>query len=260
MVFEGKQYQKYRVLKDFSLSGAYYSKGDVVVFNPNVARAMAGFLDPADNNWNEEETQIPTKQRKGRMKIPEILTSQEQVSMLAVFNARYLAPHRNKTMIMLMLASGLRLGEIIDLQWKNLDLQTGKLKVVSGKGDKDRVLWINDGALETLRNWRERQMKDVGNCESVFTNRNGKSLKSRDVRSMVKTYAEKAGITTKKISPHTLRHTFATDLLRETKNLRLVQKALGHSSISSTQIYTHIVDEELEGALKSFRVSPKKDA
>lgn len=69
---------------------------------------------------------------------------------------------------------------------------------------------------------------------------------------MVVNYAEKAGIT-KKISPHTLRHSFGTDLLRDTKNIRLVQKALGHSDLSTTMIYTHIVDDELEDALKNFR-------
>lgn len=69
---------------------------------------------------------------------------------------------------------------------------------------------------------------------------------------MVKRYAKRAGIE-KDIHPHTLRHTFATDLLRQAKNIRLVQKALGHSSLSTTQIYTHIVDEELGDALKSFR-------
>ena len=69
---------------------------------------------------------------------------------------------------------------------------------------------------------------------------------------MIQTYAVKAGID-KRISTHTLRHTFASDLLRETKNLRIVQKALGHADISTTQIYTHIVDDELEQALKGFR-------
>jgi len=69
---------------------------------------------------------------------------------------------------------------------------------------------------------------------------------------MVARYAKKAGIA-KNVSPHTLRHSFATDLYRETRKIRLVQKALGHANLSTTQIYTHIVDEELEGALKSFR-------
>ncbi len=79
-------------------------------------------------------------------------------------------------------------------------------------------------------------------------------MNPRYIQDMVKRYAKKAGIN-KDISPHTLRHTFATDLLRGTKNIRLVQKALGHSDISTTMVYTHIVDEELEGALKNLRSS-----
>ena len=82
----------------------------------------------------------------------------------------------------------------------------------------------------------------------------GNKMNPRYIQDMVKRYSQKSGIN-KDISPHTLRHTFATDLLRETKNIRLVQKALGHSDISTTMVYTHIVDEELEGALKNLRSS-----
>ena len=209
----------------------------------------------------------------GKRKIPEVLSREEQKKLLNVFNTRYLSPHRNKTMISLMLNTGLRLSEVINLKWKHLDLQTGKLKVVEGKGSKDRILWINNETLEKLRNWRERQVKEVGNMDHVFTTSTGNKLDPSDIRSMIYTYSKKAGIQEeiekhykdekgnelldtykeKKIKPHTLRHTFATDLLRETNNLRLVQKTLGHSDISTTQIYTHIVDSEMEEALKNFR-------
>jgi site-specific recombinase XerD len=86
----------------------------------------------------------------------------------------------------------------------------------------------------------------------VFTTLDGKPVSNRYVQEMVKRYAAKAGID-KDVHPHTLRHTFATDLYRQTTNIRLTQKALGHANLATTQIYTHIVDEELEGALKSFR-------
>jgi integrase/recombinase XerD len=89
----------------------------------------------------------------------------------------------------------------------------------------------------------------------IFTNLKGKPLTGRYIRWMVAEAAAAAGITYKEVHPHTLRHTFATDLLRATKNLRLVQKALGHERIATTQIYTHIVDEELEDAMKNFRNS-----
>jgi len=209
----------------------------------------------------------------GKRKIPEILIEEEQRKLLQVFNKRYLSSQRNKTMIKLMLRTGLRLSEVINLRWDSLDLRTGRVKVVEGKGNKDRILWINNETLEKLRNWRQRQMEEVGDMEFVFTTSTGNQLKSRDVRSMIYRYAKKAGIQKeveknytdkegnkfnetykeKKVKPHTLRHTFATDLLRETKNLRVVQKALGHSDISTTQIYTHIVDEELEMAMKGLK-------
>jgi len=188
-----------------------------------------------------------------KRKIPDILTEEEQQKLLDVFNTRYLSPHRNKTMIKLFLDSGLRLSEMINLKWKYINLQTGKLKVVQGKGVKDRVIWINDGVLDMLREWRERQAQDIGSTEYVFSTKTCGKLNPRDVREMVYTYTKKAEISDKEVSPHTFRHTFASDLLKSTNNLRKVQKALGHSDISTTQIYTHIVDEELEEAMKGFR-------
>ncbi|MBM7869225.1 integrase/recombinase XerD [Clostridium pascui] len=185
-------------------------------------------------------------------KIPEFLTEQEQQQLINVFNVRYFNSLRNRTMIKLFLSTGLRLSEMIDLQWNHINLMTGQLKVVEGKGSKDRILWISDEMIEELRLWKEKQVEKLGKCEFVFTNRDKGQLKDRDVREMVANYADKAGIT-KKISPHVLRHTYATDLLRATKNIRLVQKALGHSDLSTTMIYTHIVDDEYEDALRNFR-------
>ena len=190
-----------------------------------------------------------------KRKISEGLTQDKKKKFLEIFNTRYLSSHRNKVMIKLMLNTGLRLSEVINLKWSHINLQTGKLKVVQGKGGKDRMLWINQSTLESLRDWCDRQFEDIGETKQVFTTRDGNILKPADVRKMIYTYTEKAGIIDKNIHPHSLRHTFATDLLRETKNLRLVQKALGHSNISTTQIYTHIVDEELENAMKKFKKS-----
>lgn len=188
-----------------------------------------------------------------KRKIPETLTEKEQQKLLETFNTRYLCGQRNKTLIKLILDSGLRLSEALNLKWNALSLQSGKLRVNGGKGGKDRILWLNGKSLGLLRSWRERQASQLGYLDLIFTTGAGKPLNPKDVREMVYTYAARASITQKSVSPHTFRHTFATDLLRETRNLRLVQKALGHSSISTTQIYTHIVDEELEKAMRSFR-------
>jgi len=190
--------------------------------------------------------------RKGR-KLPEVLTAEEQKALLSQPNPRYPTGERNRLLMRLMLDAGLRVAETLALRWEHIDLMSGKLMVREGKGAKDRTLWLGEDNLELLRHWRERQAKEVeGHPEHVFTTLKGRPVQSSYVRRMVKRLAKKASIT-KDISPHTLRHTFATDLYRETKNIRLVQKALGHSSLSTTMIYTHIVDEELEGAMKSFR-------
>jgi len=194
-----------------------------------------------------------TKGEKMARKIPEVLTATEQEALLKQPNPRYLTGQRNRTMLRLMLDTGLRLAEVTSLRWKDIDLLSGKVMVRQGKGSKDRTLWTGEENITALAAWRERQARECdGKPEIVFSTAEGKRLDPSYVRKMVKRYARKAGIE-KRISPHTLRHTFATDLYRETTNLRITQKALGHANIATTQIYTHIVDEELEGALKSFR-------
>ena len=188
-------------------------------------------------------------------KIPEVLTTNEQEALLAQPNPRYLTGHRNRVMLRLMLDTGLRLSEAIHLQWKDIDLNSGKVMVRQGKGAKDRLLWTGEDNLAALVAWRERQSVECnGACSHVFTTKQGGELDPRYIQRMVQRYAAKAGIE-KHITPHTLRHSFATDLYRETSNIRLTQKALGHANLATTQIYTHIVDEELEGALKSFRAA-----
>lgn len=189
-------------------------------------------------------------------KIPDVLTLDEQKRLLNQFNLRYITSQRNKTMIQLLLHTGLRLSEMTNLKWNDIDLMTGQVKVVEGKGLKDRILWLDEKTLTMLGKWKQRQFKEWGRSDLVFTTRTLHSLDGKAVRSMIKTYSDKAGIK-KHITTHSLRHTFASDLLRDTKNIRIVQKALGHADISSTQIYTHIVDEELEEALKSFRSGNK---
>jgi len=186
-------------------------------------------------------------------KIPEVLTETEQEALLAQPNPRYLTGHRNRMLLRLMLDTGLRLSEAINLRWRDIDLNSGKVMVRQGKGAKDRTLWTSEDNLAALIAWRERQLADCAGAPAiVFTTKAGGALGPRYVQRMVKRYAEKAGIE-KNVHPHTLRHSFATDFYRDTTSLRHVQKALGHVSVATTQIYTHIVDEELEEALKSFR-------
>lgn len=183
-------------------------------------------------------------------RLPKVLTAEEQRALVSQPNSRYISGLRNRCLIRIGLEAGLRAGELVALKPEHLDMLTCRLNVREGKGAKDRVLWISDDLRDLIGLWLARRPAS----EWLFPTRDGGQLDTRYLRTMVKHYAKKANLSeAQRVTPHVLRHTFATDLLRETKNIRLVQKALGHSDVSTTMIYTHVFDEELEDALRRPR-------
>lgn len=186
-------------------------------------------------------------------KLPKVLSDDEQERFKDQFNTRYVSPHRNLMMSRLMLECGLRVGEVVALERDHMDLNTGKLTVREGKGSKDRTVWMNDGLREDLTEWWERRVEELPGDDLLFVTSSGKSVETGYVRRAVKRMAKKANVAeAEKVSPHTLRHTFATDLLREGANLRTVQDALGHEDVSTTMRYTHLVNGEVESAMKQL--------
>lgn len=182
-----------------------------------------------------------------RNKLPKVLTDAEANRLVETFNTRHRVPHRDLCLCRLMLEAGLRVGEAVAVRPEHLDTTACRLTVREGKGAKDRVLWITDDLRDLISSWTDRKPDSPW----LFPTRHATPVSTRQVRAMVSRRAEKAEIQeADRVSPHTLRHTFATRLYRRTKNLRLVQKALGHASISTTQLYTHLVDDELEEALR----------
>jgi integrase/recombinase XerD len=182
-------------------------------------------------------------------RLPEVLTRDEARALLATPNPYYPTGLRDLCIIKLMLNSGLRSSEVLGLTWKDMDLQTGRLTVRRGKGDKDRQVWVNDSTLELIRSWRERSPQS----HYCFPTLKGTRIHGQALREMMKRRGAKAGIA-KGVHPHMLRHTYATELYRETKDIRLVQKALGHSHLSTTMIYTHIVDDDMETAMRALDI------
>lgn len=185
-------------------------------------------------------------------RLPTVLTPAEAAALLRAPNPRYRTGHRDRCLMQLMLNAGLRAAEVLALTVYDVDWLSGQLTVRQGKGKKDRILWLNEPVLEELRRWRARRPAPEQGL--LFTTLTGTPLHSSALRAMVKRRGTKAGLTQKDIHPHTLRHTFATELYRQTKDIRLVQKALGHSDLSTTMIYTHIVDDDMEAALKRFHL------
>lgn len=121
--------------------------------------------------------------------------------------------------------------KLLDIDWNS-----GQMMVREGKDKKDHALWINPDILSLLQTWRARRS---GDTEYLFTTSTGGQVNGRALRAMVKRRAIKAGLT-KNVHPHTLRHSFATEMYRQTKDIRRVQKMLGHADLSTTMIYTHI--------------------
>ena len=186
-------------------------------------------------------------------KLPKILTEAETDRLLAQPNQRYFGPCRDYLFMRLMLKAGLRASEATALRPEHLGLMSGKLSVREGKGAKDRTLWVGEKVLSELQEWMDRRREEAEASDFLLPTRKGTEVATSHLRRSVKRYARKAGIEeVDRVSPHTLRHTFATRLYRETGNIRMVQKALGHSDLSTTMVYTHVIDEELEGAMKGL--------
>lgn len=182
-------------------------------------------------------------------RLPKVLTEAETDALLDQPNDRYFGPHRDYLYMRLMLKAGLRAAEAVSLRPEHLSLMHGKLMVREGKGAKDRTLWIGEELISELEEWVERRPES----DWLLPTRKGTKVATSHLRRSVKRYARDAGLDElERVSPHTLRHTFATRLYRESGRIRVVQKALGHSDLSTTMIYTHIVDEELESAMKGL--------
>jgi len=181
-------------------------------------------------------------------KLPVILELEEVQNLLKQSNKRYPTGLRNKAIMSLMLHCGLRLSEITNLKPGNINLTKGKLRVESGKGKKDRDLAIPDYLNDLLEAWRRIRPKS----NYFFSTLKGRKLSDRYIQQMVKRYAEKAGIE-KKISPHTLRHTYATQYYKQTKDIETLRRILGHSDISTTTIYITLANIDVENGMKSFK-------
>ena len=194
----------------------------------------------------------PTELLEGprlRRKMPEVLSVQEIQKMLTVIDLSEPQGQRNRAMVETLYACGLRASELVNLKVTHLFLEAGFIKVW-GKSDKERLVPIGGEAVRHLRTYLEevRAKQDnikAGHENVVFLNRRGAKLTRVMVFYIIKEVATLAGVT-KNISPHTFRHSFATHLVEGGADLKAVQDMLGHESITTTEIYTHLDAEYLK--------------
>lgn len=173
--------------------------------------------------------------------LPEVLTVEEIDSMIECIDLSTPEGRRNRAIIETMYGCGLRVSELVDLEINKLFFDDGYI-VVKGKGNKERIVPVSPVSVDLIRDYLpERNMLDIeaGEENVVFLNRRGHRLTRQMIFTIVKRLASLAGIK-KTISPHTLRHSFATHLLEGGANLRAIQQMLGHESIATTEIYLHL--------------------
>jgi len=185
--------------------------------------------------------------------LPEVLNTTEVTKMLEVPNSRSLLGVRDKAAMELMYATGMRVSEMVELMTGGLNLDVGFIRC-TGKGGKERIVPVGRQAKIALTRYLEKGRKKLVKHKEdrhLFLSRLGKKISRQSFWKMLKKYAKLAGIK-RNITPHTLRHSFATHLLEKGADLRSVQEMLGHADISTTQIYTHINKARLKGIHKKF--------
>lgn len=185
-------------------------------------------------------------------KLPNTLSEEDINKLLDIkLNDNY--SYRNKAMLELMYATGLRVSELVNLKVYDVNLEEAIVKTM-GKGSKERIIPIGDYALNALtiyiNEYRSTLFKKEVN-DFLFLNNHGKQMTRQGFFKIIKKLAIEQGIK-KDFSPHTLRHSFATHLLSHGADLRIIQELLGHSDVSTTQIYTHVSNEELEDTFKKY--------
>lgn len=199
-----------------------------------------------ENRIHEDPTALIEAPKLGRP-LPKTLTEAEVEALLASPNTQTTLGLRDRTMLEVLYASGLRVSELVGLRLMQLNLQQGVIRV-TGKGNKERLVPLGDEAVSWLQRYlRESRIALLHgqSCDALFVTQRREAMTRQAFWYMIKRHAKTAHIE-KALSPHTLRHAFATHLLNHGADLRVVQMLLGHSDLSTTQIYTHVAKARLK--------------
>lgn len=205
------------------------------------------------NHYLKENVSIFIEQPKIKMTIPSVLSLQEINDLLASFSEKDTLSLRNKTMVELMYSTGLRVSELVNLNIEDIHLSMGFLKC-KGKGSKERIVPIGEKALHILKKYLSTSRTKLNinyDNQILFLNREGMRISRQSFWKILKEHAKIINLP-RNISPHKLRHSFATHLLENNVDIRFIQELLGHSDISTTQIYTHVNSKKLNDVVVKY--------
>jgi integrase/recombinase XerC len=216
----------------------------------SVVRSFLGFCQ--DNDLIETSPGAGVGSPKVPRRLPQVLTPAQTAALLDTMGSDKPLEVRDRALFELVYSSGLRCQEVLDLRLRDVNVESREVRV-KGKGRKVRVIPVGEVALDALdrylRESRSRLLKDPAQDDHVFLSRNGRPLSSSDVQRRLARYLARAGAP-RGTSPHTLRHSFATHLLEGGADLRVIQEMLGHSSLRTTQVYTHVSAAHLRQAYR----------
>ena len=209
-------------------------------FNYNIKRGIIS-VNPADKVSRPKLTKH----------LPEYLT-EEEVGKLLDVEVKSPYDYRNKTILELLYSSGIRISELVNIKTPNYDSEECLIRIM-GKGSKERIVPLGDYAVNIMNDYMNnyRPLINKKHTDYVFINNRGDKISRQFIFKVIKKEALKKGIK-KDISPHTLRHTFATHLLKNGADLRIIQELLGHENISTTQIYTHVTNNKLKSDYETY--------
>lgn len=176
--------------------------------------------------------------------LPKRLTREEAAALLAVPNRRAPTGVRNRALLRVFYRGGLRCSEALSLGPRDVRLSRSEIVVTGGKGDKDRVVWVDERTVELLDDWKQIRPSS----DWFFCTLKGGQLDDGYVRTMTARYGRRAGLEVR-AHPHMLRHSFASELLEDGFSIAAVQKLLGHERLDTTEVYLHLVDEEIRQKL-----------
>lgn len=239
-----------------------YLNSDIKITKRSINRKLSAirsfFEYLVKNNKLEENKAIYINMPKFENKLPSFLLKEDMEKIRLVININNILGLRDRAIIEILYSSGIRSSELLDLSENMINMQDRELRVI-GKGNKERITFFSKTAKKYLIEYIEaKKSKTYYDKNIVFANSKGGKLTTRSLRRLIEDYNKRSGIT-KELTPHVFRHTFATQLLNSGVDIRYVQELLGHTSIATTQFYTHVSKKALRDVYLKTHPFAKED-
>lgn len=198
-----------------------------------------------NNNYIDDNPMLLISNPKMEKRLPKFLYYEDLEKILSTPDEKNYLELRNLLIIELLYSTGVRVDELVNIKLSDIDFDSKRIKIL-GKGNKERYVFFGTRCLDLINKYlyKSRKILDVNNSNFLLLSKTGKKINSREIRNIINQEVEVSGLKIK-ISPHTFRHTYATHMLNEGADLRVVQELLGHENLSTTTIYTHLTNEKL---------------